>query len=130
VASPVYIEDCQPRRCGRRRSACTPETSGARCAAARGAAAFLTLTVPFAQRAVSGTGELTPLTATAAGFLTGYWESICVTPFEVIKVRMQVKEHVHRYPSSVACARDVVVREGLRGLYRGLVRLNVAPAPA
>ncbi len=33
---------------------------------------------------------------------------------------MQVKEHVGRYASSLACARDIVAREGVITLYRGL----------
>ena len=73
------------------------------------------------QRLVSnGTGSLTPVTATAAGFLTGYVESACVCPFELVKVRMQVKEHVGVYGSTWACARAVVAQEGPLALYRGL----------
>lgn len=38
---------------------------------------------PAAQRLVAGTGELNYRTAPIAGFLTGYIESLSVTPFEV-----------------------------------------------
>ena len=74
-----------------------------------------------AQRLVSsGTGQLTPATATLAGWLTGYVESVSVCPFELVKVRMQVKEHVGLYPNSLACARHIVAEEGVLALYRGL----------
>ena len=39
------------------------------------------------QRVVAGSGELTVRTAPVAGFLTGYLESACVTPFELVKAR-------------------------------------------
>ena len=92
---------------------------------------------------MAGSGELTVRTAPVAGFLTGYLESACVTPFELVKarhparyeapllcrlvtfflaapqVRMQVKEHAGRYASSAACARAVVASEGVAALYRG-----------
>lgn len=64
-------------------------------------------------------GELSAATATAAGFLTGYVESACVTPFELVKVRMQVKEHAARYASSAACATAIVREEGPLALWRG-----------
>jgi solute carrier family 25 2-oxodicarboxylate transporter 21 len=44
-----------------------------------------------------GAGELTLLGALIAGGLTGYPEAVGVTPFEVVKVRMQSLEHVGRY---------------------------------
>ena len=47
-------------------------------------------------------------------------ESLCVCPFELVKVRMQVKEHVGLYPNSLACARSIVAQEGFLALYRGL----------
>ena len=40
-----------------------------------------------AQRFVAGAGELSVRTAPLAGFLTGYLESACVTPFELVKAR-------------------------------------------
>lgn len=57
--------------------------------------------------------------AFAAGWLTAYVESACVTPFETVKVRMQTKENMKRYASSIACAREIARTEGLRGLYAG-----------
>ena len=68
---------------------------------------------------VSG-GALTTSTATLAGGLTGYFEAACVTPFEVVKVRMQALEHQAKYTSSLHCARAMVAEEGgPTALYRG-----------
>lgn len=64
-------------------------------------------------------GELTVLGSLVAGFLTGYPESVGVTPFEVVKVRMQSLEHVGRYNSTVECAREIVRCEGISALYTG-----------
>uniref|UniRef100_A0A7S0N204 ADP,ATP carrier protein n=2 Tax=Pyramimonas obovata TaxID=1411642 RepID=A0A7S0N204_9CHLO len=73
----------------------------------------------WAKRIVAGDGQLTYKTAPVAGFLTGYIEAAAVTPFEVVKVRMQSKDHLWRYQSSMQCAHDVVRTEGPRALYNG-----------
>jgi hypothetical protein len=52
--------------------------------------------------------QLNYATAPFAGFLTGYVEALAVTPFEVVKVRMQSKEHLQRYNSSAHCAQTMV----------------------
>ena len=62
---------------------------------------------------------LTTFTATLAGSLTGYVEAACVTPFEVVKVRMQALEHQSKYTSSLHCARTIVAEEGPVALYNG-----------
>ena len=67
---------------------------------------------------VSG-AALTTFTATLAGSLTGYVEAACVTPFEVVKVRMQALEHQSKYTSSLHCARTIVAEEGPVALYNG-----------
>ena len=54
---------------------------------------------------VGPNGALTTPTAFVSAFLTGYVESACVTPFEAVKVRMQVKENMGRYANSLQCAR-------------------------
>ena len=62
---------------------------------------------------------MTTSEALAAGWLTAYAERACVTPFETVKVRMQTKENMHRYASSLSCAREIARTEGMRGLYAG-----------
>ena len=50
-----------------------------------------------------GSGRMTAATAAGAGWLSGFLEAACVCPFELVKVRMQVKEHVGRFANSSAC---------------------------
>ena len=64
-------------------------------------------------------GTLTTPTAFAAAFLTGVPESICVTPFEAVKCRMQARENASRYAHSWQCARTMVATEGAASLYSG-----------
>lgn len=74
----------------------------------------------WAKRLVAGpTGELTNASAFLAGGLTGYIESASVTPFEVVKVRMQSLDHRARYTSSLHTLACVVREEGVSALYNG-----------
>ena len=58
----------------------------------------------WCKRVVSGgSGRMTTATAAGAGWLSGFLEAACVCPFELVKVRMQVKEHVGRFANSTAC---------------------------
>ena len=74
----------------------------------------------WCKRVVVGDGELGVSTAAAAGFLSGFLEAAVVTPWEVVKVRMQSLEHTGRYTSSIQCARQVVAQEGPGALLKGL----------
>ena len=74
----------------------------------------------WCKRAVVGSGELTVSTAAAAGFLSGFLEAAVVTPWEVVKVRMQSLEHQGRYSGSLQCARQIVAQEGAGVLLTGL----------
>ena len=47
-------------------------------------------------------------------------EGVVVTPFQVVKVRMQAAEHVGRYTSTAACARAVIAEEGVTALTAGM----------
>lgn len=63
---------------------------------------------------------ITPKINFTAGLLAGCFESvIIVTPFEVIKTRMQKEVGVGRYNGPVDCARKVVANEGLSALWKG-----------
>jgi solute carrier family 25 2-oxodicarboxylate transporter 21 len=68
---------------------------------------------------ITETGNLSVSGGYIAGFLTGFPEAIGVTPFEVVKVRMQSLEHVGRYTSSFECAKSLVLKEGVASLYKG-----------
>ena len=74
----------------------------------------------WSKKAVSADVKaMTTVEAFGAGWLTAYVESACVTPFETVKVRMQTKENMGRYTSSIQCAGSILRTEGLRGLYAG-----------
>jgi solute carrier family 25 2-oxodicarboxylate transporter 21 len=55
-----------------------------------------------------------------AGALAGTTEAFVNCPFETIKVRMQSKEHLHRYRSTADCLAQLLRSEGVAALYRGL----------
>lgn len=65
------------------------------------------------------TTDLTIAGTLFAGFLTGYPEAAGVTPFEVVKVRLQSLEHVGKYKDSVQCAKSILKEESISALYRG-----------
>lgn len=58
--------------------------------------------------------------AFTAGALSGYPESITVTPFQVVKVRLQAREHLGRYTNSAQCFRRVLADEGLLAFTTGM----------
>ena len=58
------------------------------------------------------------MTATVAGTLTGMTETLMHTPFEVVKCRLQSKEHLHER-NSWTCARHIWKLYGTLGFYRG-----------
>lgn len=55
-----------------------------------------------------------------AGFISGFPEAIIVTPTQVIKVRLQTKEHLGKYKNSVDCLMKIVRQEGPLALCIGL----------
>ncbi|CAI5706973.1 hypothetical protein KXD40_006029 [Peronospora effusa] len=65
---------------------------------------------------------ITPTINFTAGLLAGCIESIfIVTPFEVIKTRMQKEVGVGRFSGPIDCTRHVVRNEGIRALWKGNV---------
>ncbi|KAJ9441704.1 putative mitochondrial 2-oxodicarboxylate carrier [Diplonema papillatum] len=60
------------------------------------------------------------LQGSVAGALSAVPEAVVVTPFQVVKVRMQSKEHLQRYPSLRSCVADTYRRESLGGFTHGL----------
>jgi len=58
--------------------------------------------------------------AFCSGLFSGYVESFVTTPFQVIKVRMQAKEHLGKYSNSVQCFRKLMQAEGVLSLFIGL----------
>lgn len=57
-----------------------------------------------------------------AGLMAGCLESVLiVTPFEVVKTRMQKEIGVGQFKGPIDCARKVVAREGITALWKGNV---------
>lgn len=60
------------------------------------------------------------LTSFGAGAISGVPEALVVTPFQVVKIRLQAKEHLGRYTHSLDCVRKIVITEGISALATGL----------
>ena len=58
--------------------------------------------------------------AAAAGALAGATEAFINCPFETLKVRMQSKDHLSRYTSTMDCMTQILRKEGPLALYAGL----------
>ena len=65
-------------------------------------------------------GDSSVLAHGLAGFAAGMPEAMAVTPFQVVKVRLQSKEHLHRYTSTLQCVRVIAAEEGIAALATGL----------
>jgi hypothetical protein len=66
------------------------------------------------RRSLSARTEMDEVTiALVSGAASGPAEAVVVQPFQVVKVRMQAKEHVGRYRSSLHCALEMMRSEGV-----------------
>lgn len=65
-------------------------------------------------------GQLQTYHHMLSGALAGMTEAFVNCPFEVIKVRMQAKENLGMYKSTLDAAQATIKNEGLLCLYRGL----------
>jgi len=62
-----------------------------------------------------------PVTAAFfSGFVSGGPESVVVTPLQLVKVRLQAKEHLGRYKNTFDCAAGILRHEGVRACFLGL----------
>jgi solute carrier family 25 2-oxodicarboxylate transporter 21 len=61
------------------------------------------------------------LVAAAAGGVSGVPEAFVLTPFHVVKTRLQAKEHLGRYHNSWQCLSTVVKEEGVIALSNGFM---------
>jgi hypothetical protein len=59
-------------------------------------------------------------TASIAGFCASFPEAFVVTPTQVVKVRLQAKEHLGLYKGPLDCLMQIIRREGILGLTTGL----------
>ena len=65
-------------------------------------------------------GNDTSLSASIAGFSSGIVEALIVTPTQVVKVRLQAKEHLGRYNGPKDCIIKTYQSEGILGFTTGL----------
>lgn len=66
-----------------------------------------------------GFGDST-LSCSIAGFISGIPEALIVNPFQVVKVRLQSKDHLGRYSGSFDCTTKLVKEEGISVFTTGL----------
>ena len=59
-------------------------------------------------------------TAAIAGWCSGWVEALIVSPTQVIKVRLQAKEHLGRYSGPLDCVKKHIAEEGPLALFIGL----------
>ena len=62
----------------------------------------------------------TSLAASIAGFVSGIPEALIVTPTQIVKVRLQAREHLGRYNGPVDCISKILRTEGISAFYTGL----------
>lgn len=74
----------------------------------------------IARRELSKNLGDTSLTASLAGTFSGIPEACIVQPTQVIKVRLQAKEHLGKYSGSFDCLTKIVRNEGFMALTIGL----------
>ena len=65
-------------------------------------------------------GESQPSKSVVAGAAAGTAESLLITPFELLKVRLQAFDKLSVYKNSADALRTILQKEGASGLYRGL----------
>ncbi|KAF6176318.1 hypothetical protein GIB67_011107 [Kingdonia uniflora] len=65
-----------------------------------------------------------------AGVGTGALQSMLLSPVELIKIRLQLQSSNSNRQGPIKLAKDIIRREGLRGIYRGLVITVLRDAPA
>lgn len=58
--------------------------------------------------------------AGTAGFISGIAEAIVANPFQIIKVRLQSKEHLGRYSNTFDCVQTVLREEGISAFAIGV----------
>jgi solute carrier family 25 2-oxodicarboxylate transporter 21 len=68
----------------------------------------------------SSSSSTSLLAAITAGALSGLPEAVILTPFELIKVRLQSKQYLGHYRNTQDCFRKMIRQEGVSSLFRGL----------
>ncbi|KAG0372638.1 hypothetical protein BGX24_012775 [Mortierella sp. AD032] len=74
----------------------------------------------FALKKLFSLDRLTALQAGFVGSMAGATEAIMVTPFELVKVRLQDRSSLKLYTGTIDCIRKVASQEGALTFYHGL----------
>ncbi|EGC32894.1 hypothetical protein DICPUDRAFT_98737 [Dictyostelium purpureum] len=67
-----------------------------------------------------GNAKPTQGQAIGAGVLAGITEAFIVVPFELVKIRLQAKENMGKYTSTLDCVAKTFRAEGFTGFFKGL----------
>ncbi|KAF9919540.1 hypothetical protein FBU30_010904 [Linnemannia zychae] len=74
----------------------------------------------FILKKIFSLDRLTALQAGFVGSMAGATEAIFVTPFELVKVRLQDRASLKLYSGTADCIRKIAAQEGILTFYRGL----------
>ncbi|KAG0199559.1 hypothetical protein BGX33_011566 [Mortierella sp. NVP41] len=74
----------------------------------------------FALKKLFSLDRLTALQAGFVGSMAGATEAFMVTPFELVKVRLQDRSSLKLYTGTIDCMRKVAAQEGVLTFYHGL----------
>eukprot|EP01125_Pyxidicula_operculata_P008334 TRINITY_DN2807_c0_g1_i1.p1 TRINITY_DN2807_c0_g1~~TRINITY_DN2807_c0_g1_i1.p1 ORF type:complete len:219 (+),score=32.69 TRINITY_DN2807_c0_g1_i1:439-1095(+) len=72
------------------------------------------------RKLIIGDGPNTKTKSIICGVLAGITEATIISPFELVKIRLQAKNRVGYYKNSWDCASKILRDEGLAGFTRGL----------
>jgi hypothetical protein len=73
---------------------------------------------------VTSNNNFTFLQSLMAGSFAGFVNSFVLSPIELVKCRLQIQKeakHEAYYKGSADCIKKIIVEEGPRGLFKGLV---------
>lgn len=65
-------------------------------------------------------GKLSNIGAISAGVAAGMTEAFVVVPFELVKIRLQDKNNIGRYKSTLDCCAQILKHEGPFAFFKGL----------
>ncbi|KAI9299470.1 mitochondrial carrier domain-containing protein [Cunninghamella echinulata] len=72
------------------------------------------------QRYLGLKNDKIPTLAMATGFSSGFTEAVVITPFELVKVRLQDRLNADKYKNAYDALKKIAKQEGILSLYNGL----------
>jgi hypothetical protein len=80
--------------------------------------ASLEITKKFIQ-IVKGSDDLTLAEIGFAGGVAGLFNTLVVTPIELVKCKMQMQKKMRKYKTSIECFVKQIMKNGIKGIYQG-----------